>query len=171
MDPIKRQTFWKNAENKPFNKWLSLNGLMLLYQPFIFFGVYIMQFPYPLCLMLMVDDKGMPLFNRRGLQLWKLTEEFIFISGNYRMRITVPKGFVTDLASIPKIPFLYEYLGNIIQMPAVIHDYLYSTAEVSRIVADGILLEAMQVTNVDKAQQGLIYNGVRVGGESAYNAN
>lgn len=127
-----------------------------------------MQFPFPLCLMLMIDDKGQPLFNRRGLQLWQLTEDFYFISAVYRIRITVPKGFVTDLASIPKIPFVYEYLGGIIQMPAVIHDYLYSTQEVTRSIADLILLEAMQVTGVSKSQQGLIYNGVRVGAASAY---
>lgn len=115
------------------------------------------------------DDGDAPLLNRRGLQLWQLTEDFYFISAYYRMTIKVPKGFVTDLASIPKIPLVYEYLGGIIQREAVIHDYLYSTGEVTREMADMVLLEAMEVTGVPLSKRSLIYNGVRLGGASAYN--
>ncbi|WP_371130409.1 DUF1353 domain-containing protein [Nitrosospira multiformis] len=41
-------------------------------------------------------------------------------------------GSFPDRSSVPRIPLVYDNLGDIAQRPAVIHDYLYSKVELSR---------------------------------------
>ncbi len=71
----------------------------------------------------------------------------------------VPEGFITDFASVPRIPFVYDKLEDIAQRPAVIHDYLYSTGILQRDVSDRVLLEAMELTEIPWAKRRLIYLG------------
>lgn len=129
------------------------------------------QFISKLVISLMISPDGMPLFNRSGSQLWQLSSDLGFASNVLKTLVKVPRGFVTDFASVPKVPLVYEVLGGIAQMPATIHDYLYSTGSVSRIEADNVLLEAMEVTGVSWFKRKLIYAGVRVGGAAFYRSN
>jgi hypothetical protein len=116
----------------------------------------------------MENDKGCSLLNKQGRQLWMVMADFSYQSDVAGITITVPQGYVTDFASVPRIPFVYDSLGDIAQRPAVIHDFLYSTSPVARSVADQVLLEAMELTEIPWAKRKLIYLGVRVGGESHY---
>lgn len=123
----------------------------------------------PLSVGLMVDADNANLTNREGRQLWIIeVNPFSYQSDVALMTFTVPVGFVTDFASVPRIPFIYDFLGDLAQRPAVIHDYIYSTAKVAREIADEVLLEAMQLTGVSWLQRTLIYWGVRIGGASHY---
>ncbi len=79
-------------------------------------------------------------------------------------RITVPAGFLTDFASIPK-----AFRGLIDRMgkhsgAAIIHDYLYVTQDRSRKESDRIFLEAMKVLKVSWVTRNIMYRAVRVGG-------
>lgn len=60
----------------------------------------------------------------------------------------VPTGFSTDLASVPRLPLAYLLFGGVGDAAAVVHDYLYTTHQVSRKVADDVLIEAMKVSGV-----------------------
>lgn len=85
--------------------------------------------------------------------------------------ITVPQGFVTDLASIPKefwnvLPPSARY-----SYPAIIHDYLYWFQICTREQADAVLKIAMEELSVPSAQIFIIYNAVRLAGGRAWNAN
>jgi hypothetical protein len=66
----------------------------------------------------------------------------------YRSRLTndfyeVPPGFSTDLASIPRIPLLWLWLGDTAREAAVLHDYLYTAPHITdRKTADMLLHEA-----------------------------
>lgn len=84
-------------------------------------------------------------------------------------KITVPAGFKTDYASIPKL--LWNILPPVgrYDRAAVIHDYLYQNNGVTRLQADNVLLEAMRVLNVPAWQRGMIYSGVRIGGWVTWN--
>lgn len=66
---------------------------------------------------------------------------------NYRgILITVPIGFKTDLASVPRVPFIYNKWGNRAHREAVIHDYLYkrdAIPDLPRTMCDIIFREAM----------------------------
>jgi hypothetical protein len=116
----------------------------------------------------MENENGCSLFNKDGRQLWQVMHDFAYQSDVAGVTIVVPEGFVTDFASVPRIPFVYDKLGDIAQRPAVIHDYLYSKGALSRDVADQVLLEAMELTEIPWLKRRLIYMGVRVGGGSHF---
>lgn len=89
--------------------------------------------------------------------------------------ISVPKGFVTNFASIPR-PFwgIYPPLGagkglNYAK-PAILHDYLYSKGtKYTRKEADAIFLESMRALKVNKFTRALFYCSVRCFGWLFYN--
>ena len=85
------------------------------------------------------------------------------------VRYTVPVGFDTDLASIPRA-FLSITGGKIGKhlIAAVIHDKLYRTGEVPRNVADAIFLAAMEALGVSWVRRQVLYQAVRAGGASSY---
>lgn len=103
---------------------------------------------------------------------WLVTQDFFYdtdIKAPVGSRIEVPKGFVTDFASIPRV------LWNVLPptggygKAAVIHDLLYRTAGLAtRPEADSILLEAMTALGVGRLTRYTIYSGVRVGGFHSY---
>jgi len=77
--------------------------------------------------------------------------------------ITVPDGFVTDFASIPRIArFLITGHGHD-RWAAVVHDYLYSIG-FDRKTADAIFYEALLVSGVNKIKARAMYRAVRTGG-------
>lgn len=116
---------------------------------------------------LMLAPDGGELTNKDGELLWQLLDMFMYDSVVGGL-ITVPEGFITDFASVPRIPLVYDSLGNIAQRAAVIHDYLYATKSLPRDIADKVLLEAMEVSGISWLRRKMIYMGVRVGGGSHY---
>lgn len=85
--------------------------------------------------------------------------------------VTVPKGFVTDLASIPSIFFSALRPDGEYAYAAVIHDYLYWTQTRSRDEADDILKLAMEDFMVGTVKISAIYVAVRLVGKAAWNDN
>ena len=82
--------------------------------------------------------------------------------------ITVPEGFITDFASVPRafwwlLPPAGKYAGA-----ALVHDYLYRTHLYSRKDADDIFLEAMEVLQVPRWKREIMYYAVRMFGWKAY---
>lgn len=82
--------------------------------------------------------------------------------------ITVPAGFKTDLASIPRPLWAVLPPVGAYDAAAVVHDYLYQHNGVSRADADAVLLEAMRILGVRWTQRAAIYAGVRLGGWVAW---
>lgn len=82
--------------------------------------------------------------------------------------IEVPKGFITDFASVPRIPVVYSLTGNTAHDAAVVHDYLYQTHIISKKLADKIFLEAMKVMKVPRWRRWVMYYTVRVAGGPSY---
>lgn len=97
---------------------------------------------------------------------WILVADLIYQSDRAARTITVPAGFQTDLASVPRLPFVYLLCGDCAREAAVIHDHLYTTHEVDRATADAVLLEASAVTGVRWWRRWLMWAGVRLGGAS-----
>lgn len=100
---------------------------------------------------------------------WLLLSAFMFASKRIERLITVPAGFVTDFASIPKPLWNLLPPTGSYGKAAVLHDYLYRTkGACSRGDADGVLLEAMEALGVGWWTRSIIYSGVRVGGHWSY---
>ena len=98
----------------------------------------------------------------------------LFFNYVYRTKeyiIKVPKGFVTDYASIPK-------LLRVIVLPygkhsgaSVVHDWLYSSncnLDISREKADKIFLEILKEEKVSFLLRALMYFAVRKFGKSRF---
>lgn len=101
---------------------------------------------------------------------WKLIEPFEYYrTGREHVRYTVPAGFITDFASVPRLlwPILPPYgrYGK----AAVLHDYLYRSGIVGRCEADIIFKEAMEVLGVARWKRRVLYAGVRLFGAKRFN--
>src|SRR5215472_755910 len=103
---------------------------------------------------------------------WVLLEDLEYHIGETSLTITVPKGFVTDFASIPQ-PFWSLGLSpeGTYSKAAIVHDYLYWTQLCTRLQADNILMIAMKESRVPDGTRTLIYEGVRAGGSKAWADN
>ncbi len=90
--------------------------------------------------------------------------------------ITVPAEFVTDLASVPRLPLVYLAAGGRANGPAVVHDWLYQhPLWEDRKLADQVFLEAMACHQPELGHvaeplwtRRLMYRGVRLGGWIAW---
>lgn len=88
--------------------------------------------------------------------------------------IVVPKGFVTNYASIEVLHNIFLYplyalvagYGN---YASTVHDYLYHTQAFSRKECDRIFYDALRAEGVAKWRAAIFWMGVRLGGSKAYN--
>lgn len=98
---------------------------------------------------------------------WKVCESFIYYVGHLGSddKITVPVGFITDFASIPRIarPIIGSPTGEY-GKAAVVHDFLYAEQTRSRLECDRIFLEAMVVLKVAPWKRRTMYTAVRMFG-------
>jgi len=83
--------------------------------------------------------------------------------------IVVPPGFITDLASIPRIFHSLIPVNGRHRSAAIVHDFLYVIQDRERAEADRIFLEAMEDSGVRWTQRRLMYSAVRVGGWAPWN--
>lgn len=112
-----------------------------------------------------------------GDRPWELMSDGLYMSSVPEIVDTtggfvfVPRGYRTDLASVPRLPFAYWRTGGKAVLPAILHDHLYEHGEgISRKAADDVFLEAMKEVG-DPAwptTRWLMYMGVRVGGGGAW---
>lgn len=101
---------------------------------------------------------------------WRLLEPLRYSSALLGKEVCVPKGFITDFGSVPRLPFVYWYTGGKANGPAVIHDWFYrtNTEDISRSMADAILAEAMGARGYGPIRRFFMWAGVRVGGYWSY---
>jgi len=99
---------------------------------------------------------------------WKLEKEFSYYTDllGERKTFTVPTGFETDFASIPKFLLglpIFKWRDKF-NKAAVVHDWLYHTKEVDRKTADRIFLEGLLVLGIPRWKAYLFYVTVRLFG-------
>ncbi|MDA8485149.1 DUF1353 domain-containing protein [Pseudomonas resinovorans] len=83
---------------------------------------------------------------------------------SYGSIFTVRRGFITDLASIPRLlRSVYDINGKSRQA-AVLHDFLYCAQLTTRVEADRLFLEALESLGIGWATRWSMYLGVRSGG-------
>jgi hypothetical protein len=102
---------------------------------------------------------------------WIVKQPLTYRVGISKASVTVPRGFVTDLASIPPaLQSLIQQNGPYL-LPAVVHDYLYWKQTCTRTQSDQILLLAMIENHVKPVHRDAIYKAVRVAGSFAWADN
>ena len=94
--------------------------------------------------------------------LWEINKEInIALSDN--SILTIPKGFTTDFASVPKVFWsLIPPIGEA-NISWIIHDYLYDTKDLrGRKFADKEMLYWMHKKGQDKLSSRVMYWSVRI---------
>lgn len=117
------------------------------------------RFPFTLQVELQPDRK-----------YWKLLSEFTYLDPNFG-DITVDRDFISDFASVPRLPLLFTILGQYGHAAAVIHDWLYFTKQLDRSSSDRVFLNALRSSGIARWRAWLLYGGVRLFGNSRWKAN
>lgn len=99
-----------------------------------------------------------------GPNEWQLAESLLYIGSN-GVKVDVPAGFTTDLASVPRSVWsLYSKTGKLAR-PSVIHDWLYVSAlvrdEATRESIDNVFLCAMKDEGVAWLGRTIVHRAVR----------
>lgn len=122
-------------------------------------------------------------------EVWEVYESFLYHSDRYGYFIEVPKGFKSDLASVPKwLPIAWALYGGRGNKAAIVHDYIYhnkilrpyplldyQTApgalsfKIDKDKCDLIFFDAMIECGVPKWRAYSMYQGVKLFGSKAYN--
>lgn len=113
-----------------------------------------------------------------------LLSDFVILvhSIDKTIQITIKKGFITDFASVPRIPFAYLLFGGIGKWPAVGHDGLYSNSDLVEVIdidtglpynydrlwSDDFFKLGLEVRGVSELKSNPMYWGVRLKGGSYY---
>lgn len=102
----------------------------------------------------------------RGSTRWEVEEDYkVVVLEN---TIEIPKGFISDLASIPRVMWVvFPPFGRYTEA-SVVHDYLYSTSEMSRKECDQVFLALMLQNNVGPFTAKTMYYAVRLFGWMNY---
>ncbi len=126
------------------------------------------------------EGRGAPLYVRLPNVVPFLDWDFYYVDGDLQWaptsdptlpNVNVPKGFVTDLASVPPILWSkYPPTGRY-AYAAIVHDYLYWTQTTTRAVADEVMVAAMQDAGTDDATIKNFKRALGLFGKRAWNEN
>jgi hypothetical protein len=102
-----------------------------------------------------------------GRSQYELLEPLIYcapLDSKAVLRGVVPAGFVTDLASVPRVLWRLFPSSGRHNEAAVVHDWLYNCGTCSRFLADAIFREGMIALGVPKWKAWLMFMAVRAFG-------
>lgn len=105
---------------------------------------------------------------------WVVLENMDFIiqlDHNSTTMIRVPRGFVTDLASTPRVIWSYYPPFGKYLTASILHDYLYWRQVCNREQADKILYQTMRDAGVDQETQSRFYVALNLDGKKAWDTN
>jgi hypothetical protein len=98
---------------------------------------------------------------------WRLTSSLQYRCPDGSI-IHVPRNFVTDFASVPRIPVAWLLTGDTGHRAAVIHDWLYRSHERSRAEADKLFYRILREDGEPLWRAVIMYAAVRLFGGAAY---
>lgn len=110
---------------------------------------------------------------RQGRQLFALVSPVGYESDLLGGVVVVPADYVTDFASVPKLPLAWLVAGGTAYEAAVIHDWLYTVhafdgKPIDRATADAVFREAIGASGDTTAPGWLMWAFVRLGGAGAW---
>jgi hypothetical protein len=104
-----------------------------------------------------------------GRGIWKAIAPFVYHSDLLRCAIVIEVGFLTDYASVPRVPFAYWLFGDSCHKASVVHDWLLSPSRgCDEQTADRVFLETTVVEGIPWWRLMGVYLGVDFGGETSW---
>lgn len=95
-----------------------------------------------------------------------LSDYYVRLDDDYHL---IPAGFVTDLASVPRIPIAFLCLGGRGKKAAVVHDWLYATGFYNQRACDFYFYMLLRETGIGFIAARMFLFGLNIGGFKAYN--
>lgn len=95
---------------------------------------------------------------------FKLLEPLAAEVVGFNDTVVVPVGFVTDFASVPRLPLAYFLAGGVGDSAAVVHDWLYYVQMTTRREADRALYELLRARLVHMWRAYAMWLAVRLFG-------
>jgi len=105
------------------------------------------------------------------MRAFALIDDYEYRIKGYPHALVIPRGFVTDLASIPRPAQSFVSVLDRHGLPAILHDYLYWEQGCSRRQADDIFDRAMDEMGLGVVRRVFIYRAVRSAGSGAWRSN
>jgi len=127
-----------------------------------------MRFPLPLRFEFCEPPPKLHWWSRAGHPTVALLSAFTYVDAVFGV-LTVPAGFLSDGASIPR--FLWAVVGcphDTYLRAAVIHDHLYRSAALPREWCDAVFLRALADCGIRLGKRRLMYRAVRLFGGLSY---
>jgi hypothetical protein len=115
-------------------------------------------------------------FEKIGAQRWLLLEPLVYRSESFAGVFVVPRGFQTDLASIPRVLWVIAPKVDIYDQATVLHDCAYANALTTysdervyliKEFCDALFLEALRSLHVNAFRAQLMYLAVKRFGNPA----
>jgi hypothetical protein len=103
--------------------------------------------------------------------VWVLRSDLLYASKLLNAKITVPAGFETDFASVPRVPVIYWFWGGRSHRESVIHDYLFridAVPDVSFNAANDVFFEAMRSRDKSWYVRYPMFWGVSIGSRGCF---
>lgn len=94
---------------------------------------------------------------------WKVLSDFVYNDEKFGL-IGVPEGFITDFASVPRIPIIFDLVGDYGHAAATLHDYLYKHGKLARRDCDNVFYHALRNTGIANWRARAMWLGVRAFG-------
>ena len=106
--------------------------------------------------------------------MWRVLEPLNFHSEKFNKDYVVPAGFLSDLASVPRVPIAWLAAGGAGNAAAIVHDWLYNYGVkfkqiADRAEADEIFFEAMVDCRVPLWRAWVMFGAVRRFGAAHFN--
>ena len=95
------------------------------------------------------------------MDYWYLSTDMTWTLPRSARTILVPRGFVTDFASVPPTFWAWMPPTGRYGLPAIVHDWLYWDQRVSRGEADDIFGDALGDLDVSSWRRFVLYHSVR----------
>lgn len=99
---------------------------------------------------------------------WRIDSPLVFFSEIIGGKITVPVGFNTDFATVPRVPIIYLLYAHRGMKAAAVHDYLYFYKLYDRSTCDAVFREALAADGEGCFVSWAMWSGVRLLGWHYY---
>jgi hypothetical protein len=106
---------------------------------------------------------------------WMLQSPLVYqVGSNPAYVVIVPRGFITDFASVPQpLRALRDLMPSTDRygVPSLVHDYLYWRQDCTREQSDNIMEIALKEAGVSLIERKVVREGLRQFGQSAWDGN
>ena len=115
----------------------------------------------------MIELTELDLTPIHGGRKWKLIKDWeILVKGH---KLIIPKGFITDFATVPRwLWLIFPPATGKYRKATIVHDWMYVTAYKTKQIADKLFLYILESSKVRFTKRYLMYYAVKLFGRGNY---